>query len=257
MRSLSSVVAAHVSILVVSHRTLCCRLRTLRSSLCAMHSCASPSVAHVRLGSAPGQCASASGGRSCAVAPARRARLSVRAVAAARPASSVLEASEGLLDVVVVGAGVSGLCIAQALDTKHGAVARRLLVTEARERVGGNITTVSVRAGLAAPPARVESRRRSETSDSCLHRLRCPRATAEPLTPALRRTTRGTCGRRGPTASRCACERRQHCALPVTGALLPSRRLRVCSCCSVSAVRVVARARLRAAGCCRLRGQLP
>jgi oxygen-dependent protoporphyrinogen oxidase len=53
--------------------------------------------------------------------------------------------SDGVQDVVVVGAGVSGLCIALALETKHAGAAPRLLVTEAKERVGGNITTVSVR----------------------------------------------------------------------------------------------------------------
>jgi len=55
-----------------------------------------------------------------------------------------------VLDVVVVGGGVSGLCTAQALVTKHASVAPRVLVTESRDRVGGNITTVSVRAAVAA-----------------------------------------------------------------------------------------------------------
>lgn len=45
-------------------------------------------------------------------------------------------------DTVIVGAGISGLCIAQALSTKHAGVAPDLLVTEAGSRVGGNITTV-------------------------------------------------------------------------------------------------------------------
>lgn len=45
-----------------------------------------------------------------------------------------------MLDCVVVGAGISGLCIAQALSTKHGN--SNVVVTEARDRVGGNITTV-------------------------------------------------------------------------------------------------------------------
>ena len=31
----------------------------------------------------------------------------------------------------------------QALTTQHGGVAKRVLVTEARDRVGGNITTVT------------------------------------------------------------------------------------------------------------------
>lgn len=41
---------------------------------------------------------------------------------------------------MIVGAGISGLCIAQALATKHRN--SNLVVTEARDRVGGNITTV-------------------------------------------------------------------------------------------------------------------
>ncbi|KAI4301601.1 hypothetical protein L6164_034863 [Bauhinia variegata] len=46
------------------------------------------------------------------------------------------------VDCVVVGGGISGLCIAQALSTKHGNVAANVIVTEARDRVGGNITTI-------------------------------------------------------------------------------------------------------------------
>ncbi|CAM6082300.1 unnamed protein product [Calypogeia fissa] len=46
-------------------------------------------------------------------------------------------------DCVIVGAGISGLCTAQALATKHSAaVGSRFLVTESRPRVGGNVTTV-------------------------------------------------------------------------------------------------------------------
>ncbi|XP_078445112.1 flavin containing amine oxidoreductase family [Wolffia australiana] len=45
-------------------------------------------------------------------------------------------------DCVVVGAGISGLCTAQALTVKGGKGAPEVLVTEARDRVGGNITTV-------------------------------------------------------------------------------------------------------------------
>ncbi|WCJ22593.1 Protoporphyrinogen oxidase chloroplastic [Euphorbia peplus] len=46
------------------------------------------------------------------------------------------------LDCVVVGGGISGLCIAQALATKHRNVAPNVIVTEAKDRVGGNIITV-------------------------------------------------------------------------------------------------------------------
>nr|AAF00194.1 protoporphyrinogen IX oxidase [Cichorium intybus] len=50
--------------------------------------------------------------------------------------------SQPLLDCVIVGAGISGLCIAQALATKHASVSPDVIVTEARDRVGGNISTV-------------------------------------------------------------------------------------------------------------------
>ncbi|KAJ1397985.1 Protoporphyrinogen oxidase [Sesbania bispinosa] len=46
------------------------------------------------------------------------------------------------VDCVVVGGGISGLCIAQALSTKHANAAANIIVTEARDRVGGNITTI-------------------------------------------------------------------------------------------------------------------
>ncbi|KAF6172278.1 hypothetical protein GIB67_024900 [Kingdonia uniflora] len=46
------------------------------------------------------------------------------------------------VDCVVVGGGISGLCIAQALVTKHGDSVGEVMVTEARDRVGGNIITV-------------------------------------------------------------------------------------------------------------------
>lgn len=47
-----------------------------------------------------------------------------------------------MLDCVIVGGGISGLCIAQALATQHKDEFRNVIVTEAKERVGGNITTV-------------------------------------------------------------------------------------------------------------------
>ncbi|KAK9086168.1 hypothetical protein Syun_028562 [Stephania yunnanensis] len=49
------------------------------------------------------------------------------------------------LDCVVVGAGISGLCVAQALSShKHYSpnMNMNVIVTEASDRVGGNITTV-------------------------------------------------------------------------------------------------------------------
>lgn len=44
-------------------------------------------------------------------------------------------------DCVIVGGGISGLCIAQALATKHPNATPNLIVTEAKDRVGGNIIT--------------------------------------------------------------------------------------------------------------------
>ncbi|CAL1398777.1 unnamed protein product [Linum trigynum] len=45
-------------------------------------------------------------------------------------------------DCVIVGGGISGLCIAQALAAKHQDVGPNVIVTEASGRVGGNIITV-------------------------------------------------------------------------------------------------------------------
>ncbi|KAI9082492.1 hypothetical protein K1719_035361 [Acacia pycnantha] len=46
------------------------------------------------------------------------------------------------VDCVIVGGGISGLCIAQALSTKHANAAANVIITEARDQVGGNITTI-------------------------------------------------------------------------------------------------------------------
>ncbi|KAM2869656.1 hypothetical protein FF1_017543 [Malus domestica] len=46
------------------------------------------------------------------------------------------------VDCVVVGSGISGLCIAQVLASKHGDAIPNVIVTEARDRVGGNIITI-------------------------------------------------------------------------------------------------------------------
>lgn len=75
----------------------------------------------------------------CASTQSRRApgRRSIKASAAAANPTSVPTQP---LDVVIVGAGVSGLVTAQALTSKHKVT--NFLVTEARERVGGNITTM-------------------------------------------------------------------------------------------------------------------
>ncbi|KAJ8423341.1 hypothetical protein Cgig2_029735 [Carnegiea gigantea] len=60
-------------------------------------------------------------------------------------ANSVSESASGgslKVDCVIVGGGISGLCIAQALSTKHASVSLNFIVTEARDCVGGNITTL-------------------------------------------------------------------------------------------------------------------
>ncbi|KAM7495751.1 hypothetical protein LguiA_020165 [Lonicera macranthoides] len=49
---------------------------------------------------------------------------------------------QSVLDCVIVGAGISGLCIAQALSTKYPDLSPNFIVTEAQGRVGGNITTL-------------------------------------------------------------------------------------------------------------------
>ncbi|CAM0881026.1 unnamed protein product [Alopecurus aequalis] len=72
-------------------------------------------------------------------------RRSRRGQARAALASDATEAPAALsarlsVDCVIVGGGISGLCTAQALATRYGV--SDLLVTEARARPGGNITTV-------------------------------------------------------------------------------------------------------------------
>ncbi|KAJ7977753.1 Protoporphyrinogen oxidase [Quillaja saponaria] len=55
---------------------------------------------------------------------------------------SSFDGNHASVDCVVVGGGISGLCIAQFLSTKHANVAANVIVTEAKDRVGGNITTI-------------------------------------------------------------------------------------------------------------------
>ncbi|GJN05516.1 hypothetical protein PR202_ga23147 [Eleusine coracana subsp. coracana] len=72
---------------------------------------------------------------------ARHRRISVRcAVASDATEAPAAPGARLSADCVVVGGGISGLCTAQALATKHGI--GDVLVTEARARPGGNITTV-------------------------------------------------------------------------------------------------------------------
>lgn len=67
------------------------------------------------------------------------------AISISRSRRSVIVAAgkvPDVLDTVVVGAGISGLVTAQALATKHSDKVQSFLVTEGRERVGGNITSM-------------------------------------------------------------------------------------------------------------------
>ncbi|GAB4830647.1 fatty-acyl coenzyme A oxidase [Ancistrocladus abbreviatus] len=79
------------------------------------------------------------GSRCFTISPPSRKRKEDENEAAAGSANDNLN-SEVALDCVIIGAGISGLCIAQALTAKHDVA--RLIVTEARDRVGGNIITV-------------------------------------------------------------------------------------------------------------------
>nr|QEG99475.1 chloroplast protoporphyrinogen IX oxidase 1 [Lolium rigidum] len=73
--------------------------------------------------------------------PARSRRGHTRcAVASDATEAPAVPSARLSADCVIVGGGISGLCTAQALATKYGV--SDLLVTEARARAGGNITTV-------------------------------------------------------------------------------------------------------------------
>lgn len=80
--------------------------------------------------------------RPQSLAPRSRAQQQrvARGLVAAAAAGSSADAE--VYDTVVVGAGISGLVTAQALMTKHGDAVKSFLVTEGRERVGGNITSM-------------------------------------------------------------------------------------------------------------------
>ncbi|WJX19744.1 Protoporphyrinogen oxidase 1, chloroplastic [Trifolium repens] len=79
--------------------------------------------------------------------PILRLRCSIAEESTASPTKTTLKSDSGSrnhspVDCVVVGGGISGLCIAQALSTKHANGVPNVIVTEARDRVGGNIITV-------------------------------------------------------------------------------------------------------------------
>lgn len=68
---------------------------------------------------------------------------SVVAQAASLEATNSTKVSESdVLDAVIVGAGVSGMTAAQILATNYKSSVPKFMVTEARDRVGGNITTM-------------------------------------------------------------------------------------------------------------------
>jgi len=79
-----------------------------------------------------------------AAAPRRASSSSARRAASARratPVRVVAAAASTDYDTIIVGAGVSGLCTAFTLGRSAPGV--RMLVTEARDYVGGNINTKS------------------------------------------------------------------------------------------------------------------
>ena len=65
---------------------------------------------------------------------------SAPAQAATRPKVPADTDSE-LFDCVIVGAGISGLTLAQAFASEHPDTVSKVLITEAQDRVGGNITS--------------------------------------------------------------------------------------------------------------------
>ncbi|PRQ45025.1 putative protoporphyrinogen oxidase [Rosa chinensis] len=69
-------------------------------------------------------------------------RCSVAKQSTVTPVEVAADGAISSVDCVVVGGGISGLCIAQALATKHNDAVPNVIVTEARDRVGGNIITV-------------------------------------------------------------------------------------------------------------------
>ncbi|KAL3159086.1 hypothetical protein ABBQ32_011084 [Trebouxia sp. C0010 RCD-2024] len=60
---------------------------------------------------------------------------------ASRPSSKSGHTESEVLDCVIVGAGISGLTLAQAFASEHSSSASKVLITEAQDRVGGNITS--------------------------------------------------------------------------------------------------------------------
>lgn len=82
-------------------------------------------------------------GQPALLRPCRTRVLKCKGTSISAPVSEVSSKESTVYDVVVVGAGISGLVTALALKTKHSDSVNSFLVTEARERVGGNITSRS------------------------------------------------------------------------------------------------------------------
>jgi oxygen-dependent protoporphyrinogen oxidase len=70
----------------------------------------------------------------------RAAKLPSVAANASNGNGATANGSDNVYDAVIVGAGISGLVTAMALERNHKSL--RFLVTEARDRVGGNITSL-------------------------------------------------------------------------------------------------------------------
>lgn len=77
------------------------------------------------------------------VQPARKGFVVCKSASVSATDRAIATGDSAVYDAVVVGAGISGLVTAQAFQTKHADTVKSFLVTEARERVGGNITSRS------------------------------------------------------------------------------------------------------------------
>lgn len=68
--------------------------------------------------------------------------------AASRPPKAAHASDEQVYDCVIVGAGISGLTLAQALTSDHSNTVKNILITEAQDRVGGNIISKRTQEGF-------------------------------------------------------------------------------------------------------------
>ncbi|KAJ9510296.1 hypothetical protein QJQ45_015757, partial [Haematococcus lacustris] len=92
----------------------------------------------------PRHCVDTIGARSSGASTTLRCfesnRLRARRSPVTRAATAEGGVNQGVYDAVIVGGGLTGLVAGQALAAKHGI--SNFLVTEARDRVGGNITSL-------------------------------------------------------------------------------------------------------------------